>query len=61
MFNFSLVRIVEVYKVHLHPIELSSKIMKNISENVKNISQHVKNILRNVKSFIFVVNKSIKY
>ena len=52
MFNFSFVRMTGAYKVHLHPNELSSKVVKNIFESVKNI-------LDNVKIVIFVVNKSI--
>ena len=54
MFNFSFVRMAGAYNLHLHPNELSSKLVKNILESVKII-------LENMKLVIFVVNKSIKY
>ena len=54
MFNFSFVRMAGACKVHLHPNELSSKLVKSIFESVKII-------LENMKIVIFVVNKSIKY
>ena len=47
-------RMVGANIIHLHPNKLSSKLVKNISEIVKNIPG-------NVKTFIFVVNRFIKY
>ena len=47
MFNLSFVRMARAFKIHLHPITLSSKFVKNIFETVK--------------IFLFVVNKSISY
>ena len=35
MFNFSFVRMARAYKVHLHPNELSSKLVENIFESVE--------------------------
>ena len=54
MFNLSFVRMAGALKIHLHPITLSSKLVKKLFESVKHI-------LENVKIFIFVVNKSINY
>ena len=54
MFNFSFVRMAGALKIHLHPISISSKLVKKFFESVKYI-------LENVKIFIFVVNKSISY
>ena len=54
MFNFSFVRMAGALKIHLHPISISSKLVKKFFESVKYI-------LENVKIFIFVVNKSINY
>ena len=54
MFNFSFVRMAGALKIHLHPNELSSKLVKNIFESVKLT-------LENVKIDFFFLNKSIKY
>ena len=54
MFNFSFVRMAGALKIHLHPISISSKLVKKFFESVKYI-------LENVKIFIFVVNKFISY
>ena len=54
MFNLSFVRMAGALKIHLHPITISSKLVKKFFESVKYI-------LENVKIFIFVVNKSINY
>ena len=54
MFNFSFVRMAGALKIHLHPILISSKLVKKFFESVKLI-------LGNVKIFIFAVNKSINY
>ena len=52
MFNFSFVRMVGAYKIHLY---------KSFLKLIELYSETVKNILRKVKYFIFVVNKSISY
>ena len=54
MFNFSFVRMAGALKIHLHPILISSKLVKQFFESVKII-------LENVKIFLLVVNKSISY
>ena len=54
MFNFSLVRMAGALKIHLHPILISSKLVKLFFESVKIIPE-------NVKTFLFVVNKFISY
>ena len=54
MFNFSFVRMAGALKIRLHPISISSKLVKKFFESVKYI-------LENVKIFIFVVNKFISY
>ena len=54
MFNFSFVRMAGALKIHLHPISISSKLVKKFFESVKFI-------LENGKTFIFVVNKPISY
>ena len=61
MFNHSFVRMAGALKIHLYPITLSSKFVKNIFETVENIFETVENIFETVKIFLFVVNKSISY
>ena len=52
MFNFSLVRMAGALKIHLHPILISSKLVKLFFESVKFIPENVKT---------FFVNKTISY
>ena len=54
MFNFSLVSMAGALKIHLHPILISSKLVKLFFESVKFIPE-------NMKIFLLVVNKSISY
>ena len=54
MFYFSFLRMARALKIHLHPISIASKFVKNSFESVKFI-------LEKVKTFLFVVNKSLSY